>query len=44
MNTDEVRIIVDLIDRVIMNNEDESVINSVKLEVQDLCKSFPIYD
>ena len=44
MNTDEVRIVVDLIDRVIMNNEDESVINSVKLEVQDLCKSFPIYD
>jgi glycine/serine hydroxymethyltransferase len=43
MNTDEVRIVVDLIDRVIMNNEDESIINSVKQEVQDLCKSFPIY-
>ena len=43
MNTDEVRIVVDLIDRVIMNNEDESIVNSVKQEVQDLCKSFPIY-
>ncbi len=43
MGLDEVKIIVDLIDKVIMNNEDESVIDSVKKEVKDLCKSFPIY-
>ena len=43
MGIDEVKIIVDLIDKVIINNEDESVIDSVKKEVKDLCKSFPIY-
>ena len=43
MGLDEVKIIVDLIDKVIINNEDKSVIESVKQEVKDLCKSFPIY-
>ena len=44
MNTGEVKIIVELIDRVIMNSENQSTISSVKSEVQELCKSFPIYD
>lgn len=44
MNTDEVKIIVELIDRVIMNSENQSTISSVKSEVQELCKSFPAYD
>ena len=43
MGLDEVKIIVDLIDKVIINNEDKSVIESVKQEVKELCKSFPIY-
>ena len=43
MGLDEVKIIVDLIDKVIINNEDKSVIQSVKQEVKELCKSFPIY-
>ena len=44
MNTGEVKTIVELIDRVIMNSENQSTISSVKSEVQELCKSFPIYD
>ena len=43
MGVEEVKIIAKLIDKVIMNNEDENIINSVKKEVKDLCKSFPIY-
>ena len=43
MGLDEVKIIVDLIDKVIINNEDKSLIESVKQEVKELCKSFPIY-
>ena len=44
MGKDEVRVVVDLMDRVIKNSEDTDVISSVKSEVKKLCKSFPIYD
>nr|MBC8226973.1 serine hydroxymethyltransferase [Gammaproteobacteria bacterium] len=44
MGKDEVKIVVDLMDRVITNSEDKNVISSVKSEVKKLCKSFPIYD
>jgi glycine hydroxymethyltransferase len=44
MGKDEVRVVVDLMDRVITNSEDTDVISSVKSEVKKLCKSFPIYD
>ena len=43
MGVDEVKTIVNLIDKVIVVNENESVIESVKQEVKELCKSFPIY-
>ena len=43
MGVDEVKTIVNLIDKVIVDNENESVIESVKQEVKELCKSFPIY-
>lgn len=35
--------IVDLIDRVLMNNEDESVLSSVRSEVNEWMKAFPLY-
>jgi len=44
MGKDEVRVVVDLMDRVITNSEDKDIISSVKSEVKKLCKSFPIYD
>jgi glycine hydroxymethyltransferase len=44
MGTDEVKKVVELIDKVIMNSENTSIIRAVKSEVKDLCKSFPIYD
>ena len=43
MGVEEVKIIANLIDKVIMNSEDENIINSVRKEVKELCKSFPIY-
>lgn len=44
MGTDEFKHITKLIDRVLQNPEDESVIESVKDEVTDLCEQFPLYD
>lgn len=35
--------IVDLIDRVLMNHEDESVISSVRTEINEWMKQFPLY-
>ncbi|BDD11271.1 serine hydroxymethyltransferase [Fulvitalea axinellae] len=36
--------IVDLIDKVLMNNEDEAVIEETRKEVNALMKDFPLYD
>ena len=36
--------VVDLIDTVLQNPEDENTINSVKMQVQELCTQFPLYD
>ena len=44
MGTDEVKIIVDLIDQVILNHDNEDKIQSVKKHVNELCSSFQIYD
>ncbi len=44
LGTDEFRKIAELIDRVLQNPEDESVIKEVKGEVSELCESFPLYD
>jgi len=44
MSRGEVKIVVDLIDRVVNNSEDQTIINSVKLEVKELCSAFPIYE
>jgi glycine hydroxymethyltransferase len=43
MGKNEMVKIVDLIDKIITNIEDESMIEKVKTEVQSLCSSFPLY-
>jgi glycine hydroxymethyltransferase len=43
MGVDEMRRIVALIDRVLMNIDDESVRQEVKTEVKQLCSEFPLY-
>ena len=43
MGINEMVKVVELIDRIITNIEDESIIKKVKSEVQSLCSSFPIY-
>lgn len=42
--TDEFKTIVKLIDKVLQDPEDESVINEVKGQVSELCDAFPLYD
>ena len=44
MGIDEMDKIVDLIDQVISNIQDESIINSVNESVKELCQSFPLYN
>lgn len=43
MKEPEVKIIAELIDRVIRNKDDESEIDNVRSDVIDLCKKFPLY-
>ena len=43
MGINEMVKVVELIDRIITNIEDETIIKKVKSEVQSLCSSFPIY-
>ena len=44
MGYDEMKIIVDLIDKVITNINDQNLIDDVNQSVQELCKSFPLYN
>ena len=44
MGHDEMKIIVDLIDKVITNINDQNLIDDVNQSVQELCKSFPLYN
>ncbi len=44
LQTDEFEHIATMIDRVLQNPEDETVIEAVKREVTDLCDQFPLYD
>ena len=44
MGIDEMDQIVNLIDQVISNIEDESIINSTNESVKELCQSFPLYN
>ena len=44
MGYDEMKIIVDLIDKVITNIDDQNLIDDVNQTVQELCKSFPLYN
>ena len=44
MGIEEVKIIVDLIDQVILNHDNKEKINSVRVQVNELCSSYPIYD
>ena len=43
MNEAHMQIVVDLIDKVLMNIDDEGVIASVKEEVKTFMKQFPLY-
>ncbi|MFQ6610046.1 MAG: serine hydroxymethyltransferase, partial [Fidelibacterota bacterium] len=43
MKEDEMIIIAKLINKVVNNIDDESVISSVREDVVDLCKNFPLY-
>ena len=43
MGVDEMRTIVDLIDRVVSDIENDTTINQVQSEVESLCNSFPLY-
>lgn len=44
MTPDDMRHIVDLIDRVIIDHKNEDVTSHVKLEVAELCDHYPLYD
>ena len=44
MGVEEVKIIVDLIDKVILNHDNKEKINSVRAQVNELCSSYPIYE
>lgn len=41
---DEFKLVAKLIDRVLQEPDDESVISNVKEEVKELCEQFPLYD
>jgi glycine hydroxymethyltransferase len=43
MKETHMQTVVDLIDKVLMNTEDESLINSVKNDVKEFMKQFPLY-
>ena len=43
MKEDHMKIIVDLIDKVLMNIDDENIIASVKEEVKTFMNQFPLY-
>lgn len=43
MKEDQMRYIADLIDKVLSNIDNETVIQSVYRDVQELCKQFPLY-
>ncbi|MBL0182575.1 MAG: serine hydroxymethyltransferase [Chitinophagaceae bacterium] len=43
MKEEHMQVVVDLIDKVLMNADDETVISSVKEEVKILMKQFPLY-
>lgn len=44
LKEDDFRYIAELIDRVLQNVTDESIQNSVKREVGELCRRYPLYD
>jgi glycine hydroxymethyltransferase len=43
MNEDHMETVVAMIDKVLMNTDDESIISSVKNEVKEFMKQFPLY-
>ena len=44
LGTNEFRKIAELIDKVLQDPKDQSVITNVKKEVSELCDNFPLYD
>ncbi len=43
MKEQHVEAVVEMIDKVLMNIDDENTINSVKAEVHEYMKQFPLY-
>ena len=43
MKREEMKIIADLIARVLTHPDDEAIIGAVLSEVQELCRAFPLY-
>ena len=43
MKTEHMQIVADMIDKVLMNADDEQVISSVKEEVKSFMQQFPLY-
>jgi glycine hydroxymethyltransferase len=43
MGVDEMKLIVEFIDRVVNDVENEGTITQIKAEVKSLCESFPLY-
>ncbi len=43
MKENDMKDVVDLVDKVLMNMDDEKVIASVKNEVEELMSKFPLY-
>ena len=44
LKEDEFRRIVSLVDRALMGSDDESVLSSVRSDILDMCRAFPLYD
>ena len=44
LKEDDFVYLVELMDRVITNSDNEDVIASVRSEVRELCKRFPLYE
>jgi glycine/serine hydroxymethyltransferase len=43
MGRNEVRIIVDMMDRAMVNAEEENALNRIARQVRGLCRQFPVY-
>ncbi len=42
LNEDDCRLIVQIMDKAIMNKADEEILNGLKIQIKDLCKKYPL--